>query len=412
LQIGYRQVGDLTVAFDDADLATLDELAERGRAKGVTGVEMWDGARLQAEEPHLTDEICAALHAPTAAVVNPYEACFALAEGASINGTHLVLGTEIRSIEADSDGFTLTTSGPTVHARFVVNAAGLGADRIETMLGLESFTLTARKGEEYLLDKRVRNLVHHIVFPCPTPTSKGILVIPTYDGTLMVGPTAHDVEDRSDLTTTSTGAREVFTAVQRLVPGLSAGDCIAEFAGVRAVTGSGDFVIGATPIPGFVNAAGIQSPGLTAAPAIADMVRDELARQGLDLTPHEPYVARVPPPLPVRDIDTDARRALAASNPEFARVVCRCELVTEGEVVDSIERGATTLDGVKFRTRAGMGRCQGGFCTWRVMQLLAEHLGVPLSAVTKRGGDSWIVVDRDALSRNEPASLTSAGEAP
>jgi glycerol-3-phosphate dehydrogenase len=401
LQISYREVGDLTVAFDDADVETLDQLAEQAHTKGVTGVEMWDAARVRAEEPHLTDEICAALHAPTAAVVNPYEACFALAEGAAINGTRLVLGAEVRSIDVHADGFTIATSGPTVHTRFVVNAAGLGADHVEAMVGLESFTLIARKGEEYLLDKRVRNLVHHIVFPCPTPTSKGILVIPTYDGTLMVGPTAHDVEDRDDLTTTTPGAREVFAAVQRLVPGLSAGDCIAEFAGIRAVTDTGDFVIGATPIPGFVNAAGIQSPGLTAAPAIAEMVRDELEREGLVIEPREPIVRRVPPPPPVRELDIEGRRALATDAPEFGRIVCRCELVTEGEVVDSIDRGATTLDGVKFRTRAGMGRCQGGFCTWRVMQLLAEHLGVPVSAITKRGGDSWMVVDRDAV-QSEP----------
>ncbi len=396
LQIGYREVGDLTVAFDADGLSTLERLAEQARSKGVTGVELWDAARVRAEEPHLTHDIRAALHAPTAAVVNPYEACFALAEAAAINGTRMVLGSEIVSIDPDADGFTLSTTGATVRARFVVNAAGLGADRIEAMLGLESFTLTARKGEEYLLDKRVRNLVRHIIFPCPTPTSKGILVIPTYDGTLMVGPTAHEVEDRDDLTTTTAGAREVFEAVQRLVPGLSAGDCIAEFAGIRAVTDTGDFVIGPTPIPGFVNAAGIQSPGLTAAPAIAEMVCDELTRQGLDLTPDEHPTRRVPPPIPVRELDLLARAEQAARAPEFGRVVCRCELVTEGEVVDSIDRGATTLDGVKFRTRAGMGRCQGGFCTWRVMQLLADRLDVPVSAVTKRGGDSWIVLDRGA----------------
>ena len=397
LQIGFRTVGDLTVAFDEAERSTLERLAAQARSKGVTGVELWEADRLRVEEPRLSEEICAALHGPTAAVVNPYEACFALAEGASINGTRLVLGTEIRSIETHGDGFTLITSGRPIRTRYVVNAAGLGADHVERMVGLESFTLTARKGEEYLLDKRVRNLVRHIVFPCPTPTSKGILVIPTYDGTLMVGPTAHDVEDRDDVTTTTAGAREVFAAVQRLVPGLSAGDCIAEFAGVRAVTDTGDFVIGSTPVPGFVNAAGIQSPGLTAAPSIAEMVCEELALQGLDLTPDDAPARRVLPPRPVRDIDDTARAALADRAPEFGRIVCRCELVTEGEVVDAIQRGATTLDGVKFRTRAGMGRCQGGFCTWRVMQLLADRHDIPLSAVTKRGGGSWIVIDRDAV---------------
>ncbi len=396
LGIGYREVGDLTVAFDDDQVATLDLLERQAHDKGVDGVERWDPRRLRAEEPHLNQDLIDALHAPTAAVVNPYEACFALAEIASLNGTHMELGARIDSIEHHTDGFTLRTPTQTIHAHFVVNAAGLGADRVERMLELQTFRLIARKGEEYLLDKRVRNLVRHIVFPCPTPTSKGILVIPTYDGTLMVGPTAQDVDDRDDLRTTSRGAREVFAGVHRLVPGLSAGDCIAEFAGVRAVADTGDFVIGPTPIDGFVNAAGIQSPGLTAAPVIADLVAEELGRQGLDVSARPDPVVRVPPPPPVREMTVRERAAHLADRPELGRIVCRCELVTEGEVDDSIARGASTLDGVKFRTRAGMGRCQGGFCTWRVMQLLADRLDVPVSAITKRGGDSWMVLDRDA----------------
>jgi glycerol-3-phosphate dehydrogenase len=395
LGIGFERVGDLTVAFDPHEIETLHALLEQGREREVPGVELWDADRLRREEPNLNPDALGALHAPTTAVVNPYEACFALAEDGAANGLTILLNAPVNAIHAAGDGFALTTPDRRVRTGFVVNAAGLGADHIAGMVGLDSFALTARKGEEYLLDKRLEGLVRHIIFPCPTPTSKGILVIPTYDGTIMVGPTAEEVDDRDDLTTSADGARRVFTAVQRLVPGISPGDCIAEFAGVRAVADSGDFVIGPTTVPGFVNVAGIQSPGLTAAPAIAGLVADVLRDEGLALRPKRTPVPPVRRPTPVRDAEPATRASLAARDPAFGRVVCRCELVTEAEVARSIGHGATTLDGVKFRTRAGMGRCQGGFCTWRVMQLLAAALEIPMSAVTKRGRDSWLVVDRD-----------------
>ena len=395
LDIGFARIGDITVAFDADDLGTLEDLRDQALRTGVTGVEMWSADMLRAREPNLSTDLVGALSAPTAAVVNPYEACFALAESAAINGVIRVLGSPVTAIVRSDEGFEVTTLDRTLRTRFVVNAAGLGADRIEAMVGLQTFTLSARKGEEYLLDKRLRGLVQRIVFPCPTPTSKGILVIPTFDGTLMVGPTALETDDRDDLTTTTDGAEEVFAAVQRLVPSISAGDCIAEFAGVRAVSSSGDFVVGATHLAGFLNAAGIQSPGLTAAPALAELIRDELSRQGLALEPDADRAERTAPPTPIRSLDRSDQATAAESDPSFGRVVCRCELVTEGEIVDAIQRGGGTLDGIKFRTRAGMGRCQGGFCTWRVMQLISRELGIPMSEVTKRGGDSWLVLERN-----------------
>ncbi|MEZ5380238.1 MAG: NAD(P)/FAD-dependent oxidoreductase [Microthrixaceae bacterium] len=395
LGISFNRVGDLTLAFTSDEIATLEELLGQARERGMSGVEMWDAERLRRNEPNVNPAALAALHGPSTAVVNPYEACFALAEDAVANGLSLLLNSPVTSIEVVDDGLKLGTPHGAVVARVLVNAAGLGADRIEHLVGLSTFTLTARKGEEYLLDKRLEGLVTRIIFPCPTPTSKGILVIPTYDGTLMVGPTADELDDRDDTTTSSDGAERVFRAVQRSVPGISPGDCIAEFAGVRAASDSGDFIIGPTEVPGFLNAAGIQSPGLTAAPAIAQSIANLVAAEGVALTPK---TALVPPkrrPTPVRDAGRAAQRALAEADPTYGRVVCRCELVTEGEVVDAIDRGATTLDGVKFRTRAGMGRCQGGFCTWRVMQLLSSKLDVPMTAVTKRGGGSWVVIDRN-----------------
>lgn len=399
LGFGFEQTGDLTVAFTEAEVAVLEELRSRGVERGIEGLELWGPGRIRREEPNLSDEILAALFAPQAGVVNPYEACFALVESARRNGLDLALGHPVTAIDRDAEGFTVATGATAHHARVLVNAAGVQADRIARMVGDRSFTLRFRKGEEYLLDKRLDGIVRRIIFPCPSRVSKGVLVIPTFDGTIMVGPTADEVDDRSDLATTAAGGDRVFAAASRLVPGISERDCIAEFAGVRAVAGTEDFVIGPGTVPGLVNVAGIQSPGLTAAPAIARRVASLLADQGLPLEPNPGFVAPLGRPVRVAALDPAARAALAASDRRFAHVVCRCELVTEGEIADAVDRGATTLDGLKFRTRAGMGRCQGGFCTWRCMEVLSERLGVPLEAVTKRGGGSWMVArppDREA----------------
>ena len=394
LGFGFERIGELTVAFDDDDLRTLSELEEQGRAKGVTGLERWDAERVRREEPALSHDIVGALHAPSAGVVNPYEACFSLAENAVQNGVQLALDQAVLGIDVRDDGFEVRTERGTYEGRYLVNAAGLFADEIARMVGIDDLEIRARTGEEYLLDKRLRGYVTRLIFPSPTPTSKGVLVIPTYDGTLMVGPTAHWSE-KDDLATSAEGASEVFEKVRRLAPGISERDCIAEFAGLRAVASGEDFVLGASAVPGFIQAAGIQSPGLTAAPALAEEIVAELVAQGLTLEPDPDFDPRIPVPTRFAEADPERQAQLAERDPRFARMVCRCEWVTEGEVVEAIERGARTLDGLKFRTRAGMGRCQGGFCTWRCMELLEEVAGLPIEDVTKRGGDSWVVLPRE-----------------
>ncbi len=277
------------------------------------------------------------------------------------------------------------------------------------MAGVRTFTIHPRRAKEYMLDKRGRGLSRRH-FSLPHACLEGILVIPTFDGTIMVGPTAQHVDDKQELTTTAAGADEVFAAVQRLVPGISARDCIAEFAGLRAAADGEDFIIGPTAKRGFINVAGIQSPGLTAAPAIARMVAGILADEGLELTPKDGFIAKLPEPVRFAKLTTDEQKALTEVNPRYARIACRCELVTEGEVVDAIRQGANSLDGIKFRTRAGMGRCQGGFCTARCIELLARELGLPMTAITKRGGDSWILIDRDQSAFDSPTrpELTEA----
>jgi glycerol-3-phosphate dehydrogenase len=397
LGFGFERIGELTVARSHDEIPTLERLQKRGQEKGVPGLEIWQQERLQQEEPHLSEDIITALHAPTTGVVNPYEACFALMENATINGLDFSGDTLVQDLQTDGEIWRLQTSKGEIASRYVINAAGLFADKIAEMAGVGDFTISPRKGEEYLLDKRLKGLVKRIVFPCPTPVSKGILVIPTYDGTLMVGPTAEMVDDREDLSTSKAGGEHVFQSVQPIVPGISPRDCIAEFAGLRAVSNTEDFIIGPTSKKGFINVAGIQSPGLTAAPAIADSVLQILQESGLKLAENDEFQPGISKPIHFASLPTEEQMELAAKDPSYGRIVCRCELISEGEIRDAIRRGARTLDGIKFRTRAGMGRCQGGFCTSRCMELLSEAWETPIHEITKRGGDSWVVRAREEV---------------
>ena len=396
LDFGFARNGELMLAMAGDQLPVLEHYRRQGIERGVTGLEIWDRERIHREEPAISADVVAALHAATAGVVNPYEVCFSLIESARRNGVALLVDSPVRGIARDGDGtFALQTPGGAVPARFVVNAAGLYSDEVARMVGAGGFSIHPRKGEEYLLDKRLKGLVRNVIFPCPTPQSKGILVIPTYDGTLMVGPTATFVDDKNDRTTSAKGAEEVFAAVRRLVPGISERDCIAEFAGLRAVADGEDFIIGPTAVRGFVNCAGIQSPGLTSAPAIAERIVAILKDEGLAMEPNPEYEPRLRKRVRFAALPMEEQARLAEEDSRFGRIGCRCEQVSEREILDAIHAGARTLDGIKFRTRAGMGRCQGGFCTWRSMQMLSAELGIPMTAITKRGGASWIVCDRE-----------------
>ncbi len=409
LGFGFARIGELTVALHDEELPVLDKLLHHAEVKGIAGVERWAPERIRQEEPALSHAILAAVYSPTTGVVNPYEACYALAENAAQNGVDVLTGFPVQNLSRDGDLWEVETPAARLKSRFVINAAGLYADQMAALAGVGTFTIHPRKGQEFLLDKRLRGLFKHVIFPCPSPVSKGILIIPTYDGTLMVGPTAEDTTDRDDRSTSADGAQTVFDAVQQMAPGISRKDVIAQFAGMRAPADGEDFIIGPTAQRGFINAAGIQSPGLTAAPAIARMIIDILQAEGLMMTLRDDFVARMPRPVHFATLSTQEQIALTLRHPRYRRIVCRCETVTEGEVIDAITRGASTLDGVKFRTRAGMGRCQGGFCTIRCMELLSEQRGVPMTALTKRGPDSWLVCERQT-SAEAPAPWVQAGE--
>ena len=403
LGFAFRRIGELVVAQGEEELPVLDALLRRGEEKGVPGLEIWDRERLRREEPNLSSHLAAALYAPSAGVINPYEFAFALIENAVANGVELRVDSPVQGIEVHDGFLTVHTPQGSLDSRFVLNCAGVFADRIAALVGLDDFSIHPRKGEEYLLDKRLQGVVRHLIFPVPSPTTKGILIIPTYDGTLMVGPTAADTDDRYDLTTTYEGSDQVFRFVRRICPSIDERATIAEFAGLRAVSNTDDFVIGPTRVRGFVNVAGIQSPGLTASPAIAHRVLEILAAEGLELAAKESFDPHLPAPPRFAQQSMGRRKEMAAADGGFGKIVCRCELVVESEIQLAIKHGARTLDGIKFRTRAGMGRCQGGFCAPRIMEMLSERLGIPLHAVTKRGGNSWIVLPmtRGAAARDD-----------
>lgn len=396
----FERCGELIAAFDDHELKVLQSLQYRAKSIGIPHVEFLDRRQTLEREPNLNPAVVGSLHAATTGIVGPYEYCFALVENAVHNGVVLFLEEKIVSVRMEErGGFCLETErGTEIRTSFVVNAAGLYADQIASLVGLNDFKIHPVKGEEYILDKKTTGLVHRVIFPIPTEKSKGILVIPTVDGPVMLGPTAEDVESKEDHGTTRAGRERVFRQVTRLVPSIDSRDVITSFAGLRPVATGNDFIIGTTRVRGFINAAGIQSPGLTASPAIAEMVRDILLGEGLRLELRPDFDPMRKPPPRIREAverrDFERVRELVSSNPGYRRVVCRCENVTEAEVVDAVRRGHITLDGIKFASRARSGRCQGGFCTCRIMEILHRETGIPYEAITKKGTGSEIVAGR------------------
>jgi glycerol-3-phosphate dehydrogenase len=400
LALDFQEVGELIVAFDEEEINQLWRMKREGEMLGVPGLEVVSRDWLRDNEPNLNPQAAAALYAPTAGIISPYRFVYALAESAMRNGVEIFTSTRVDAIErAGTDVaegrnvFSLHTVGGDYSARYVVNCAGLHADDVSRMVGVDSVRIRPRKGEEYILDKKRRYLTRHLLFPVPTPESKGILVTRTSDGNPMIGPTSYPVESKDDLSTTDDGLRQVLRVAQRLVPAINPSDIIAYFAGLRP-TVEDDFVIRhEDSVPGFVNVVGIQSPGLTAAPAIGKYVVGLLQHAGLNLRPKEQERVRVAQPLHPFSMPAAIAQQAVEADPECGDIVCRCEAVSLREVKQAIASGATTLDGVKFRTRAGAGRCHGSFCTCRIMRVLAHETGRKMTDVSKRGKGSELVVE-------------------
>ncbi|HBJ19161.1 MAG TPA: FAD/NAD(P)-binding oxidoreductase [Clostridiales bacterium] len=396
LGVRYRRCGSLVVAFSEEEEETLRTLLSRGERNGVKGLKILSRAELLAMEPNIGDGVTAALYAPSGAIVCPYELCIAAVGCAMDNGAELHRNFEVTAIEKTTDGYRLTSSsGESVTGRLVINCAGAYSDEVAKMAGAGTFTVHPRKGEYLLLDRECGDTVGRTIFRCPSKMGKGILVTPTVDGNLLLGPTAEDIGDKEDTATNAAGLVAVRRLATEQVRGIDFRKIITSFSGLRSVGSTGDFIID-MPIPDFVNVAAIESPGLTSAPAIAEYVTELLEKAGWHFTPKEDFNPRRTPSHAFRDATIEEKNRMIATRPDYAHIVCRCETVSEGEIVDAIRRnpGAVDIDGVKRRTRATMGRCQGGFCTPYIAEILSRELGIPYEEVTKSGGASRLNVGR------------------
>lgn len=399
LDFPYRRNGSLVLCFDEKDKGKLEELKARGEANGVTGLEILSGQQVRELEPAAGEQVVAALHAPSGAIICPFGITIALAENAAVNGVQFYLNETVEKIQREADFYILKTGQGEYQAKVVINAAGVYADTIHNMVSKQKMKLTPRRGEYLLCDKKTGDMVSHTLFQLPTALGKGVLVTPTVHGNLLIGPTATDIEDKEGTDTSGEGIAAVQEKAALSVEGLPVRDVITSFAGLRAHGDNGDFVIQEVEdAPNFIDVAGIESPGLTCAPALGSYVADMVVKR---LKPERrgDFIAVRKGISSVALASDEERRQMIAENPKYANVVCRCEMVTEGEILDAIHRplGATTVDGVKRRTRAGMGRCQSGFCNPKVVEILARELSVDASQIRKSGPDSWFLLKEGSL---------------
>ncbi len=396
LDFPFRRNGSLVVCMNKEDLPGLQTLYERGVKNGVPELRILSREETLAMEPNLSDEVQGALYAPTGGIVCPFNLTIALAENANANGVEFRFDTEVTGIEKADGYYEIKTDKGTVETRCVVNAAGVYSDAIHNMVSENKIKITARRGDYCLLDRSVGDYVSHTVFPLPTKLGKGVLVSPTIHGNLIVGPTAIDIEDKEGTNTTKAGLDDLISKAGMTVKNLPIRQVITSFAGLRAHEDGHEFIIGeVADAEGFFDAAGIESPGLSSAPAIGIAVAGML-RDKLDLAEKEDFIATRKGILNPADLSIDERNELIRKQPAYGTIICRCESVTEGEILDAIHRplGAKSLDGVKRRTRAGMGRCQAGFCSPRTMEILERELHMGMEEITKSGGASAIVTGR------------------
>ncbi|MCR5675969.1 MAG: NAD(P)/FAD-dependent oxidoreductase [Lachnospiraceae bacterium] len=402
LDFAYRKNGAFVLCFSEEERGQVQELYDRGIKNGLTAgdLEILSGDEARALEPALSDEVVCALYAKSSAIVCPFELTCALAENAVKNGTEFRFLSEVTAITREgADGFVVELAGKErVAARFVVNAAGVFADKIHNLVSGKKLSIQPRKGDYLLMDKEVGGTVDRTIFQLPGKLGKGVLVTPTVHGNLLAGPTAEDVDDPENTATTAEALADVQARAGRSVKAMPFRQVITSFTGLRAHEAGGDFVIGpCADAPGFYDAAGIESPGLTAAPAIGLYLAGEIAKAaGAERRTDFDGTRKAIPHVAL--MTDEERAALIRQDADYAQIVCRCETVTEGEIRESIRRnpGARSMDGVKRRVRAGMGRCQAGFCTPRVMEILSEELGIPMEEVCKNRPGSELLCTASA----------------
>lgn len=396
LSVPYKNNGSLVLAFSNDDMGYVKELYDRGINNGVKKLSILNKEEVKEIEPNVSDEVVGALLCESSGIVCPYELTIAAAENAVVNGVEFLRNCNVTAIKEVDDKFMLSSTLGDITTKYIVNASGVHSDDISRMIGDDSFSIVARKGEYYLLDKSFGDTSSHTLFQCPSSMGKGILVTPTVDGNLLIGPTAVDIEDKENLDTTPDGLDLVLSKAKKTIPSLNIRGAITSFAGLRSHPSNRDFIIEfSNKNDHFLNVAGIESPGLSAAPAIAEMVSNMIVEKA-GFSKKDNYVETRKAPVKFREMNSNEREELVKKNKAYGRIICRCETVTEGEIIDAIHSpvGARDVDGIKRRTRAGMGRCQSGFCGSKVVEILARELNIPMNEITKFGGDSKILFDR------------------
>ncbi len=395
LKLDIKWCGSLVVAKTAEETAKLEELIARGEANGVTGLKILSREEVLLREPHLAGELAGALYAPSAGVIWPFGAAIAFAECAKQNGVEIITDCDVTGFELKNGAIVgVNTSKGYIETSFVVNAAGLYADTLSRLAGDNSFTINPRRGEYLLFDDTASSqLVDSIIFPLPTKLGKGILVCTTTHNSVFIGPSSETVGDKEDTSTTTAGMQHIIDSVRGIMPKLPLNAVITEFSGLRAVADTDDFIIGASnSVKGLLLAAGMQSPGLSAAPAVAELIAQSLQECGLKLVKKESFAPALPAKTIFRHLPQEDKAAAIKDNPAYGRIICRCETISEAEIIEAIHSpcGARTVDGVKRRVRAGMGRCQGGFCGPRVIAILARELGVGITDIVKESASSQL----------------------
>lgn len=398
LDFPFKRNGSLVLCFDAEHMVDLDSLLAQGKKNGVPDLVILDGDQVRKMEPNVTDNCVGALYAPTGGIVCPYEMTVGFAENAYTNGVEFRLETEVTNIEKNSNSYIVKTNKGDIETKIVINAAGLFSDDINNMVSNEKLKIIPRKGEYVLFDKAVGNLVTNTIFQLPTKLGKGILVTPTVHGNLLIGPTAVDITDKNNLYTTQEGIDEIVLKAQLSIQTpLPMNMSITSFAGNRATSELDDFIIEeVSDAKNFINVASIASPGLTSAPSIAAMVSDMIVEKlapekNINFNPIRKGIRKF------SEMSNEERKAIIKEIPEYGKIVCRCESVTEGEIIEAIRSplGAKTLDGIKIRTRAGTGRCQAGFCATKIVDILSKELNISRSEITKFGGNSTLLVGKN-----------------
>ncbi|MEW5817133.1 MAG: FAD-dependent oxidoreductase [Spirochaetota bacterium] len=396
LDFPFKRCGILVAALTVEDLKIISLLYSQGVENGAIGIEMCSRERILELEPKLNPDVIGGLYVPGGGIIEPYRFVFSLVESARENGVELKTNFKVARAEGESGHYTIySENGEKIQSKYVINAAGVFADEVSKIFNAEDLKIIPRKGEYYLLDRLTRACPSRVLFPVPTPVSKGMLVIPTVEGTVLVGPTADDITDKEDLSTSREQLDKIFDSARKMVPIVSEQDVITSFAGIRPALEGEDFYIDLSKkAENFIQVAGIQSPGLTASPAIGEYVKDLLKKAGCTLVEkkdYDPFVSKIPR---IREMTAYEADGLIKKNPLYGNIVCRCEKVSEAEIIEAIRRGHTTLDGIKYYTRSGMGRCQGGFCSYKIIKIIMRETGLPFNQITKRGNGSYIVRDQ------------------